>query len=692
MSVETHYRACNLCEAICGLEIKVENGEVTSIRGDKNDPLSQGHICPKAVALKDIYTDPDRLKQPVKKTARGWETISWEEAFDTVEENLKAIQEKYGNTAIGTYSGNPNVHNYGSLLFGSAFIKSLRTTNVFTATSADQLPSHFAAHQMFGHYFMIPIPDVDHTDFMLIIGANPLVSNGSLMTAPNFPKRMRGIRERGKVMVVDPRKSETANKADEHFFIQPGTDALFLWSLIHCLFENGSINLRHLAEHSKHLEIIEEEAKKYTPEKTAEHTRISAEDTRRIAKEFAHAERAVCYGRMGVSVQEFGGLCNWLINVINIITGNLDRQGGAMFTTPAMDTVAAGKTGRINRWKSRVSGKPERFGELPAAVMIEEMMTPGEGQIKAFVTSAGNPVLSTPNGKALDKAFEGLEFMVSVDIYINETTRHADIILPPTTGLETSHYDTAFHALAVRNTAKFSEPLFEKGDEQRHDHEIFIELARRMSNGKYAPPVDSPELMVDFGLKKGRSGLSIQQLKEQPSGVDLGPLKSVLPQRLFTEDKKIDLAPESMQADFPRLESFLNKAAEPKELKLISRRHLRSNNSWMHNSLRLVKGGERCTLLIHPNDAAMAKIENGESVRVSSRVGTIEITAEVSEEVAVGVVCIPHGWGHDREGVKMETAQAHAGSSVNDLTDEKYLDSLTGNIGFSGVGVKVEKC
>ncbi len=706
MSTQIHHRACNLCEAICGLEIKVEDGTVTSIRGDKNDPLSRGHICPKAVALKDIYEDPDRLKQPVKKTADGWKTISWGEAFDEVETNLKRIQKEYGNSAVGTYFGNPNVHNYGSLMFGPKFVRSLQTTNIFSATSADQLPCHFAAHQMFGHYFLIPIPDIDRTDFMMIIGANPLVSNGSMMTAPDFHKRMKAISERGKVIVIDPRRTETADKADEHFFIKPGTDALFLWSLIHCLFDESQINLRHLADHVKGLDLISAKAAQFTPEKTAKITGISAENTRRIAREFATANSATCYGRMGISVQEFGGQCNWLIYLINTLSGNLDRSGGAMFTSPAMDNIAHGKKGKINRWKSRVSGMPERFSELPVAVMIEEMTTSGDGQIKAFVTSAGNPVLSTPNGRALDKALENLEFMVSIDIYINETTRHADIILPPTTGLETSHFDAAFHALAIRNTAKFSEPLFAKADNQRHDHEIFIELTRRMTDGEFQLPITDPEHIVDYRLQQQGNGLSIKTLKENPSGVDLGPLKSVLPERLFTEDKKIDLAPESMMADVPRLEALLSshdsKSSDDSvqkvsddlkvsdNLLLISRRHLCSNNSWMHNSLRLVKGRERCTLLIHPKDAAFAEISDQQLVQVSSESGSIEIIAEVSDEITQGVVCIPHGWGHDRAGVKMETAQAHAGASVNDLTSENFIDSLTGNIGFSGIGVQVQ--
>lgn len=696
MSIRTHYRACNLCEAICGLVIEVENERVTSIRGDKDDPLSQGHICPKAVALQDLYEDPDRLKQPVRRTADGWEQISWEAAYTEVVTRLEQVQKDHGRAAIGIYLGNPNIHNYGSALYLPDFIRSIKTPNTFSATSADQLPHHLVAYWMFGHYFFLPVADVDHTDFMLILGANPLVSNGSLMTAPGFVKKMRAIQERGKVIVIDPRYSETAAKADEHHFIRPGTDALLLLAMVQTLFAKGWVNLGHLQAHAKNLDQVAEAVKAFTPNAVAALTGIAAADIERITREFVEAEKAVCYGRMGVSTQEFGALCLWLVNLMNLLTGNFDREGGAMFTSPAMDTVLPNRKGNIDRWRSRVSGYPERFGELPVAAMIEEMTTPGEGQIKAFVTSAGNPVLSTPDGQSLDEALAKMEFMVSVDIYINETTRHANIILPPTSGLETSNYDVSFQTLAVRNTAKFSEACFEKTSEQRHDYEIFQELARRLRHGDYAPLAEKPEQMVDFALQMGaygKTGLSLQKLKDQPSGVDLGPLQPVLPARLFTEDQKIDLAPEALVEDLERIAKRLAAGAGGEEdfpLLLIGRRQLRSNNSWMHNSKRLVKGDERCTLLLHPEDAQRYGVEDGQVVAVASAVGTIHIKAEVKEDMMPGVVSIPHGWGHARAGVKMEVAQAHPGVSINDLTLPGFVDQLSGNAAFSGVPVSVK--
>ncbi len=697
MSTRTHHRACNLCEAICGLVIEVENDKVISIRGDKDDPLSRGHICPKAVALQDLYEDPDRLKKPVRRTDDGWEEISWEEAYTAVVTGLQKVEKDYGRSAIGIYLGNPNIHNYGSALYLPDFIRSIKTPNTFSATSADQLPHHLVAYWMFGHYFFLPVADVDRTSFMLILGANPLVSNGSLMTAPGFGKKMRAIQERGKVIVIDPRYSETATKADEHHFIRPGTDALLLLAMVQTLFAKEWVTLGHLEAHSKNLAELAAAVKRFTPTAVEELTGISAENIERITGEFVQAESAVCYGRMGVSTQEFGALCIWLVNLLNLLTGNFDKAGGAMFTSPAMDTVLPNRKGNIDRWRSRVSGYPERFGELPVAAMIEEMTTPGAGQIKAFVTSAGNPVLSTPNGQSLDKALAALDFMVSVDIYINETTKHANIILPPTSGLETSNYDVSFQTLAVRNTAKFSEACFEKTSEQRHDYEIFQELARRLRHGDYQPLAEKPEQMVDFALQTGaygKTGLSLQQLKDQPSGVDLGPLQPVLPERLFTEDQKIDLAPKALLEDLERIAKKLTTSTSVNDkfpLLLIGRRQLRSNNSWMHNSERLVKGGERCTLLIHPEDAGKYGIKEGQLVMVKSMAGAIDIKAEIKKEMMPGVVSIPHGWGHARSGVKMKMAQAHPGVSINDLTLPGFVDELSGNAAFSGVPVSVQK-
>ena len=691
-----HYRTCNLCEAMCGLEITYKDKEILSIKGDKADPFSRGHICPKAVGLKDIYEDKDRLKYPIRKTADGWERMEWEAAFDYVAERLKAVQTEHGDQAVGVYQGNPNVHNFGTMVYGPNFVRSLKTKNRFSATSADQLPHHFAGQQMFGHAMLLPIPDIDHTDYLIIMGGNPLVSNGSIMTAPDVGNRLRAISKRGgKVVVLDPRRTETAQKMDEHHFIFPESDALFLLAMIHVVFENAWENLGHLADHTDGLDAIKTLAADYAPEKVADQTGLSATNIRRLAAEFCQAERAVCYGRLGVSTQSYGGLCQWLVNVLNAITGNLDQQGGAMFTLPAFDPISMfGKKGKrpsFNRWRSRVRALPEFGGELPVAAMAEEINTPGDGQLKAMVTIAGNPVLSIPNGKQLEEGLEHLDFMLSIDIYLNETTRHADVILPPTTGVEVPHYDMVFHALAIRNTSKYSPPLFEKEAEQRYDWEIFNALTQRM--GGQLLPAQNPEQVLAHGLAAGtyaKSGLDLEKLKAHPHGIDLGPLQTCFPDRLLTADQRVQLAPTVFLEDCHRLLEFKHEKTAAFPLRLIGRRHLRSNNSWMHNAYRLVKGRDRCTLLIHPEDAAQIGLKDQEEAQVSSRVGSLVIKVELSDEIMPGVVSIPHGWGHHRKNTQLEVAEQHAGISINDLTDEGRIDTLTGNAAFSGVPVKVE--
>lgn len=709
-----HYRTCNLCEAICGIEIEVEPFQRLNIRGDKDDVFSRGYICPKAVALQDIHYDPDRLKHPVRRTPRGWQRISWDEAFNDVAVNLKRISALHGRNSLATYLGNPTVHNYGALLFAPGFIRSLRTRNRFSATSVDQLAHHLASFLMFGHQLLLPVPDVDRTDYFLILGANPAVSNGSMMTAPGMARRLDAIRARGgKVVLIDPRQNETAQSASEHLFIRPGTDVLLLLALLHVVFEE---DLTQVNSFTKGAETVANVVAAFSPEKVAPITRIDADRIRGLAREFAGAKSAVCYGRIGLSTQEFGGVCQWLINVLNIVTGNLDRVGGAMFPLPAFDPVSAPESiaprGSFARWHSRVRKLPEFAGELPVATLAEEILTEGPGQIKALVTLAGNPVLSTPNGRVLDRALASLEFMVSIDFYINETTRHAHIILPPTNTLERGHYDLALHLLAVRNTTKYSQPLFKPDDDTRHDWEILAELQTRMgTNGafgsllrgvrnRFVKQFFGPERILDLGLRFGPygaglkpslNGLTLRKLKQSPHGIDLGPLTPCLPGRLRTPDKCIELAPEVFVKDLERVRvKLLDAAADSNgHLLLIGRRQLRSNNSWLHNSERMVKGKSRCTVLMHPNDAANRDLISGQNVLVRSRVGEIVLPLEVTEEMMPGVVSIPHGWGHDRSGNRLAVAQQHAGASINDLTDTQAVDALCGTAAFNGTPVTV---
>lgn len=695
----THYRACNLCEAICGLEITVSDGVIQSIKGDKNDPLSRGHICPKAVALKDIQEDPDRLRGPMRRTANGWMPMAWDEAIDFVAERLADVHERHGADGIAVYQGNPNVHNYGSMTHAQNFFGLIKTKNRYSATSVDQLPHQLVALQLYGHQLNVPIPDIDRNQYFLMLGNNPMASNGSIMTVPDFAKRLKALQARnGKLVLLDPRRTETAAVADEHYFIRPESDILFLLALLqHILANNWQADL---PAYVSGIESVKNAVAGFTAESVADACGVPADVIKRIAKEFAHAESAVCHGRMGCSVQSFGGLCQWAIQVLNIVTGNLDNAGGAMFAQPAVDMVETpmSKPGHFDRWKSRVSGLPEFSGELPAACMAEEMATPGEGQIRALITAAGNPVLSTPNGKALEAEIKQLEFVLCIDPWINETTCHADVILPPTTPLEHDHYDIIFHSFAVRNTARFNEPVLPKPEGSMDDWEIFDALgaALAVKLGKTPRNGPTPPMMMDFALQSGRyskaakheAALSLKTLKNNPHGVDLGPLQSCLPGRLQTGDKTIALDNALYLDDIPRATAWLNKA-EDGELKLIGRRHVRSNNSWMHNSHRLTKGKTRHELLMNPADMASRGLCSGQSVVIRSRVGSVTTEVAGSDDVMPGVVSLPHGWGHKRAGVQQRVATALAGESCNDLTDPKLFDPLSGNAAVNGVPVTV---
>ncbi|UTH35406.1 molybdopterin oxidoreductase family protein [Pseudomonas sp. KHPS1] len=699
MTKSLHYRACHLCEAICGLAIETElqpdgSTQIRSIKGDPQDSFSRGHICPKAVALQDIQNDPDRIRQPMRRIGEQWQAIAWDEAFELVAESLSAIRAEHGQNAVAVYQGNPSVHNYGLMTHSNYFLGLLKTRNRFSATSVDQLPHHLTSHLMYGHGLLIPIPDIDHTDFMLILGGNPLASNGSIMTVPDVEKRLKAIQTRGgKLVVVDPRRSETAAIADQHLFVRPGSDAALLLALLNTLFEEGLTRGSHLPVEG--LEQVRAAIAEFTAEAMSARCGVPAATIRQLARDFAAADKAVCYGRMGVSTQAFGTLCQWLVQLINLVTGNLDRVGGALCTMPAVDLVASTSGGHFNRWQSRVSGLPEYGGELPVSALAEEMLTPGEGQIRALVTVAGNPVLSTPNGRQLEQALQGLDFMLSVDFYINETTRYADLILPPTAPLEHDHYDTTFNVFAVRNVTRFNEAILPKPEGALHDWEIFVGLAQAFAarNGLELKPTLAPEQMIDMGLRFGPYGdrserkLSLAALRDHPHGLDLGPLQANLAARLKTASKTVEAAPELLLGDLARFAAQVPPAAD--ELLLIGRRHVRSNNSWMHNYHRLVKGKPRHQLLMNPSDLASRGLVDGQRVQVRSRVGSIEVEVAASDEVMAGVVSLPHGWGHARPGVQMAIASEQPGASANDLTDERRLDALSGNAVLNGVPVEV---
>lgn len=739
MAKKTHHITCPLCEATCGLEVTTDGPEVLRIRGDQDDVFSKGFICPKGSTLKHLYEDPDRLTRPMIKSEGRFVEATWDEAFAAIAERLGPIQATYGKNSVGMFLGNPNVHNLAGLLYLRPVIMAAGTQNLFSASTVDQMPKHVSSGLMWGNPNAFPIPDIDRSDYILILGGNPYVSNGSLATAPDFPGRLDALMERGgQMVVVDPRKSKTASKASEHVPIKPGGDVYLLLAMINTLVADGLVDIGRLEPHVTGLDWVIDAVKGFTPASVEGRTGIAAETITRLAREFAAAPSAVAYGRMGAHTVEFGTITSWATDVLNVITGNLDRPGGAMFCAPPWirtpDRKPGGRGYKLGRWTSRAKGLPEVNGEFPSITLADEIETPGEGQIKAMIVIGGNPIRSYPNSKRLEAAFETLDFMISVDPYITETSQFADVILPPRAALERSHFDLAFLANAIRIVANYSEPVFET--DQPDDCDIHARLALAVGgHGADADPgiiheqllgadldrqlsqPDSPifgrdrdqileliteikpaERLLDLQLRTGRfgegfgsdpDGLSLAKLRANPHGIDFGPLVERMPSMIRTESGKVELAPEPIVTDFERLADSHSQTPDPDALVLVGRRHLRSNNSWMHNVRVLVKGKERCTLQVHPSDADRLGLVDGGSATVTSKVGSLKAPVEVTADVMAGVVSLPHGWGHNAPGARLAVAAEHAGVNSNDLTDDSVWCRVSGNAVLNAIPVEV---
>jgi anaerobic selenocysteine-containing dehydrogenase len=739
------FRTCPLCEAGCGLEITLHgtNGSprVGRIRGDRDDVFSHGFICPKGSTLRQLHEDPDWLRRPMVKRDGGFVPVSWDEAFAEVERRLLPIIERLGRDAVGIYVGNPNAHSLAGLIYLRPLIRALGTTNVFSASTVDQRPKEVASGLMFGGGLTVPVPDVDRTDFLLMLGANPYASNGSLATAPDWPGRIEALLARGgRLVVVDPRRSQTAAVASEHLPIRAGADPFLLMALVNVLAADALIDLGATEPYVAGVDEVVRLAEPFTPEAVSPVTGLPADAIRRLAHELAGAPSACVYGRIGTTTAEFGTLTSWLVDVLNTLTGNLDRPGGAMFTRAAAgasNTRGTPRYGRgleLHRRRSRVRGLGETLGELPAACLAEEIDTPGDGQIRAMVTVGGNPVVSTPNAGRLDAALAGLEFMVAVDPYINETTRHADVIMPVPSALQRPHYDLALLQLGLRNVANYSPAVLPLDQGQPDEWHVLARLALvAQGMGSDADPgivdelvlrtlVDAavgdetsqlagrdadeivallgertgPERIIDLMLRTGPygegfgadpDGLTLDVLLANPHGVDLGPLEPRLPDVLRTPSGMVELAPEPIVADVDRLRAALDRPAGG--LSLIGRRDLRSNNSWMHNVEVLVKGKPRCTLHVNPGDAERLGLADGEPAEVRSRAGTVTIAVEVTDAIRPGVVSIPHGWGHDMPGVELAVARRYPGVNSNVLADEELIDPVSGTAVLNGIPVEV---
>jgi len=733
----SHYRICPLCEACCGLEVQTRDGRVLAIRGAAQDVFSRGYLCPKGVSLKDLHEDPDRLRRPLIKNGDGvFVEASWDEAFEEIARRLLPLIERHGRDAVAAVVGNPSAHKVSLLSYFPRLVKALGTRNVFSASTLDQMPKQLSSGLLFGHWLSIPVPDIERCDWLLMLGANPMVSNGSLWTLPDYRGKARAMRARGgRILVADPRRSETAAAADEHLAIKPGGDVFLLLGMVHTLFDEGLVKLGRLAEWTAGVEAVQQAVAPYPPERMAAGCGIDAATIRRLARELAAAEHAAVYGRIGTCTQRFGTLNSWLIDVLNVLTGHLDAPGGAMFPKAAAfaaNTQGQPGSGRgivTGRKTSRVSGAPEVFGELPITLLAEEIETPGEGQVRAVIALAANPVLSAPNGPRIARALDGLDFMLSLDIYLNETSRHADVILPGLSPLEDLHYDVAFPQLSHRNHARFSAPVFARpagmpeewetllrlaamvegkgdwrGDMQALDDAAIAADVQRFAGAQAEAvltalrPLRGPERLIDLALRSGPygdgfgrnpQGLTLAKVKAAPGGIDLGALQPRIPELLRTPSGRIELAPPSLLADLPAVDAALS-AAPATGLLLIGRRDVRSGNSWMHNLPTLAKGPERCTLLVHPDDAARHGLGDGALARLSTAQGSLLARVTLSPDLSPGVVSLPHGWGHDLPGSRLRLAAERPGVNMNALLDDGLRDPLSGNAVLSGVPVQLE--
>ena len=736
----THHRICPLCEACCGLEIKVQDHKVISIRGHEADVLSAGYICPKGVALKDLHEDPDRLRTPLVKRNGVFETATWDEAYAEIARRLPPIMAAHGRNATGIVVGNPSAHKISLLTYFGKLARALGTKNVFSASTLDQMPKQLASGLMFGHWLSIALPDISRTDYLLVLGANPLVSNGSMWTVPDFRGKAKALQARGgKLVVIDPRKTETASVADAHHFIRPNSDVFLLAAMVNTLFAEGLIKLGNVAEWVVGVDAVRQAIAPFAPETVAARCGISADTIRSLTRELAAAPRAAVYARIGTCTQEYGTLASWLVDVLNTLTGNLDKEGGMLFAKSAAfatntagnpaNKPGVGKGVSTGRHHARVSGAPEVYGELPMTCLAEEIETAGEGQIRALFTVATNPVLSSPNGPRLAKALDTLDFMVSMDIYLNETTRHADVILPGVSPLEDFHYDVAFPQLSWRNHARYSPPVLPAAPGQPEEWQTLLKLAAIVRGlgvttnadalddaqfaedadrlfGAHAPGVieatkglRGPLRALDVALRTGPYGdgfgkhpngltLAKVQASNASGGIDLGALQPRIPEMLRTPSGKVELAPPSLLQDLQRAVQDLRGLAP--DLVIIGRRDVRTNNSWMHNLPVLAKGPMRCTALVHPVDAQRLGLQDGALANIRSAGGQVQAQVHVTQDMMPGVVSLPHGWGHDAPGAQLRVAAERPGANINALLDDQLRDPLSGNAVLGGVAISMQ--
>ena len=705
---------CRVCEPLCGMVATVADGELVKVRPDPDHPLSKGFACPKGIAMAEVQSDPDRVLHPLKRQADGsFERVSWDAALDEIGDRLGAIVKRHGGDAVGWYMGNPGAFSYSHPLWVKGLLDALGSPHSYTASSQD-VSNRFAASQfLYGSPYVVPIPDLARTDFLLVIGANPLVSHGSVLTAPRIKDQLHAITDRGgRVVVVDPRRSETA-RAFEHVAIDPDGDAWMLLSMLEVIFGEGLEDRDAIERQATGSAKLRRLVAEYPPEATEGRSGVPAREVRRLARDLATAERAAVYGRTGSCLGRHGTLVAFLLDALNLVTGNLDREGGAMFGDPPIDlsrVVDLAGLGTYAKVRSRVGDLPEVLGSLPASVMAKEMTTPGKGQIRAMFFSAGNPVLSVPNGPELEAAIEDTDLSVAIDLYVTDTSRHCDFVLPATTMYEREDFPLPFLALFSTPFVQMTDAVVKPRGEARQEWEVIEAISQRIGVvpssvwaarlvGKLGVRL-SPTRLVDLLLRSGpkgdwfglrRGGLSVAKLRDNPHGIVLADnlAPDVMRDQIRNRTGRVCLDPPQILEDADLLAR--RNGHDPNfPLRLIGLRELRSHNSWMHNSPLLMRGGRTHAARIHPDDAEELGIGDGDAVRISSAHGAIELPAAVTDEIKRGTVAVPHGWGHSGG---WSVAAAAGGANVNELasSDPADLERLAGMAHLNGIPIRVER-
>lgn len=724
-----HHRTCPLCEGMCGVTVKVEGGQVATVRPNRQDVWSQGHVCPKGTTLGALHDDPDRLRTAMVRDGSEWKSASWDTALERLEELAEGVRNRHGPHAFAAYGGNmagkdATLSRYTGLMLATSGIQ-----QVYSSGTVDQHPKNLSAMLMFGNEWKIPIPDLDNTDLFVIFGGNPAASKGSIFSHRDVMGAMRDLRARGgRVIVIDPVRTKTAQAADQWIGLKPGTDAALMLGVAHVLFARGAVRLRHLDGLIEGLDALRDVAGEFSPQVVAPFCGIEASIIEDLADELIRTDRSAIYGRIGTCTQSFGTLASWMIDVLAILTGNLDRRGGSMWSRPAaslVDMLATLPDGMpVVMGKSRVRGVPAVLGQFPASCMAEEIATPGPGQIKGLVTFAANPALSAPDSGKLAQALPLLECMVSLDNYINETTRHAHVILPSPSFLESAHFDMWSWIFCLTSGGHYSPPVFPPVD--RPDHWRIVARVGAIIGGQPGADIDAmddgyfralatgrgidpdlaitalpergPARILDLAIRAGpfgdrfgavAGGLSLDSFRNQPDGVIIGPATPQAQEGFATSSGKIEIAPALILSDIPRLKLALG--ANDPALVLVSRRHLRSMNSWMHNVDTLVKGKDRCTVQMHSADAATRGLEGGDLVTLTSAAGSIVVPMEIDDDIRPGVVSMPHGWGHSDAQTHLSVAKVHPGANTNVLSPGTLVDVISGNAVLNGIPVEIAK-